>query len=468
MLSPRTAILVLAYLRSAGSEERRWPDSRGRKRRSERRYERSARIAGAQSVLLATALAVTSLAANAQSNWPAWRGPRVNGSSSQGTYPVDCDPTNALWKAKLPGKGCSTPAIWNKRIFLTCPADGLDSVLAFDWDGKQLWSTNFGAQAPGTHRNGSGANPSPAVDAKAVYVRFKSGTLAAVSLRGKVLWKTNLVAAFGPDKLYWDQGTSPVLTSRDVIIARMDSGDSWLAAFDKATGQLRWKVPRNYQTAVEGDNAYTTPVLIGNRGQPAILVWGAHHLTAHAPADGRLLWSCGDFNPQAAANCPSLASPVVCGDVAVVACGRADRGQPRLYGIRLGGSGDVTASNRLWKREDTGTFVPTPAAYRDCVYLLRDRGEVECLDPISGKTLWKNAFPRSSHNYYASPLIAGDHLYAAREDGVLFVAAIRPRFDLVAESNLGEPVIASPVAVANRLLIRGEHHLFCFGGKALP
>jgi outer membrane protein assembly factor BamB len=96
------------------------------------------------------------------------------------------------------------------------------------------------------------------------------------------------------------------------------------------------------------------------------------------------------------------------------------------------------------------------------VYLLRDRGEIECLDPLTGETRWKDAFPKSSRNFYASPLIAGNKLYAAREDGVVFVASVQPKFELLSENKLGEQIIASPVGVANRLLLRGEHHLFCF------
>ena len=45
--------------------------------------------------------------------------------------------------------------------------------------------------------------------------------------------------------------------------------------------------------------------------------------------------------------------------------------------------------------------------------------------------------------------------------GVVFVAAIEGGFDLLAENNMNEPVIASPVAVSNRLFIRGRRHLFC-------
>jgi outer membrane protein assembly factor BamB len=404
-------------------------------------------------------------AAEDQDNWPQWRGPHDNGSTAQGAYPAKWDSTNVLWKAPLLGKGCSTPAVWAKRIFLTAPVNGLDAALAFDWTGKPLWQRTFGRDEPGKHRNGSGSNPSPATDGQGIFVYFKSGTLAALEMDGQVRWQTNLVAAFGPVTLFWDQGTSPVLTEKAVVIARMHHGDSWLAAFDKQTGKLLWKVARNYETPVEGEQSYASPIVISHQGKQAVLVWGAEHVTVHDAADGGLVWSCGDFNPRAMEYWPTVASPVVAGDIVVVAAGRSDKGQPRLHGIKLGGKGDVTATHRVWKREDTGTFVPTPAEYKGRIYLLRDRGEIECLDPATGQTLWHDAFPKASANYYASPVIAVGKLYAAREDGVVFVAQVEGKFQLLAENKMGERVIASPVPVSNRILIRGEQHLFCVGAE---
>jgi outer membrane protein assembly factor BamB len=154
---------------------------------------------------------------------------------------------------------------------------------------------------------------------------------------------------------------------------------------------------------------------------------------------------------------------VVAGDVAVVATGRADRGKPLLYGVKLGENGDVRQSIRLWRRTDTSTFVPTPSVSQGRVYLLRDRGEVECLDPQTGQTLWHGVLPKASSNYYASPLVAEGKLYAAREDGVVFVVRTDGPFEVLAENAMGERIIASPVPLANRLLLRGEHHLFCIG-----
>jgi len=395
-------------------------------------------------------------------DWPRWRGPHDNGSGEPGAYPVKWDATtNLLWKYELPGKGCSTPIVCNRRIFLTTPADGQDAALALSWSGKRLWQTPLGRERPGLHRNGSGSNPSPTTDGRSLFVYFKSGALAALDLSGKVLWKTNVQERFGKDTFYWDVGTSPVLTEADVVVAMMHHAESYLAAFDKATGRLHWKVARNYQTPDEGDHAYTSPIVFRHQGKEALLVWGGQHLTAHNAADGKQLWSCGDFNPQSKPNWVAVASPVIAGRIAVVPYGRGEC----LHGIKLGGNGDVTSTHRAWQRDDTGAFVPTPAEYRGRVYLLRDRGEIECLDPASGKTLWNGRLPRKTANYYASPAVADGKIYAAREDGVVFVTTAEGEFEVLAENDMGEKIIASPVPVAGRLLLRGDKHLFCVGTR---
>jgi len=406
--------------------------------------------------------------ANAQDggNWPRWRGPQDAGSTEAGVYPVKwAAGSNLVWQAALPGKGCSTPIVWERRIFVTAPIEGEDAVLAFDWGGTQLWQTTFGAEHSGKNAHGSGSNPSPATDGTNLFVYYKSGHFASIDFQGKVRWKTDLVERYGRDTLYWDYGTSPVLTAKDVVIARLHHGESYVAAFDKGTGALHWKVARNYETAIEGDHSYATPVVITEQGREALMVFGGEHLTAHDLSDGKLLWSCGEFNPQAKKNWVPVASPVVCGKLAIVPYGRG----AQLHGIKLGGSGDVTATHRAWVRQDTGTFVSTPVAYKSRVFLLRDhgpeRGTVECIDPADGKTVWRGVFPKSSAEYYASPVIAGGRLYAAREDGAVMVAAIEEKFEFLAENDLGESVIASPVPVGNRLFIRGEKHLFCIGAK---
>jgi hypothetical protein len=62
-------------------------------------------------------------------------------------------------------------------------------------------------------------------------------------------------------------------------------------------------------------------------------------------------------------------------------------------------------------------------------------------------------------------MVARGMLYAIREDGVVFVARAEGKFEILAENCVGERIIAFPVAVSDRLLIRAERHLFCIAGQ---
>ena len=90
-----------------------------------------------KNVLTAITLLLLSMEAFAV-DWPQWRGPDNNGSITSGNYPVKWDPEKVLWKIDVPGKGFSTPVVWDKIIYLTTGAKDSDTVLAFDWSGKQI------------------------------------------------------------------------------------------------------------------------------------------------------------------------------------------------------------------------------------------------------------------------------------------------------------------------------------------
>lgn len=419
-------------------------------------------VLGICSILLGTAAPLL-----AEEGWLGWRGPSGNGSVLTGKYPERFGANELAWKRELPGKGGSTPIVVGDRIILTTPSDGEDAVVAFDLGGKELWTTKVGAESRPKHRTlGSSCNASPVSDGKSIFVYYRSGNFAALDLSGAVLWRQNITERFGQERLFWDQGSSPVVTAKHVILTRMHGGKSWIAGFDKATGELRWQRERDYSVPNENDNGYTTPFQFQHKEGNALLVWGADHLTAHSAADGELLWWSGGFNPSGAAYWPAIASPLVVGDVAIVPVGRDDRpGQASMHGVKLGGAGDVTQTHRLWTREDVGVFVPSPAEHQGQVYLLRHRGEIVRLDPRTGRTVWAESLPKGTASYYASPIVANGVLYAAREDGALFAARVGDRFELLAEHALEDRVVASPVAVAGRLLVRADKHLYCFEAR---
>lgn len=416
-----------------------------------------------KTTLYVIVILMTMQSAVADDNWPRWRGPDSNGRAASGQYPVTWDPEKAIWKTEVPGKGFSTPIVWNKTIYLTSGVDKTDTVLAYSWSGVRQWQTPLGSEIAGKHQNASGSNPSAETDGSGVFAFFKSGLLAALEMDGKVRWKTNLFDRYGKDIRFWDFGTSPVLTKRDVVMAHMHDGESYLVAFDKVSGDVHWKVSRNYETPVEGSQGYSTPIVFSHEGTEALLVWGGHHLTAHDAANGQIIWSCGGFNPDNTRLWPAVVSPLITGDVAVVPCGRDDKRQPRLHGIRMGGSGDVTQTHRLWQRTDTGPFIPCPTEHEGRVYVTCDRGRIDCMNPLTGESYWDGVFPKGRGKFYASPLIAGGHLYAAREDGTVFVVGLGNSFEILSEIDMNDRIIASPIAVSDRLLIRTLHHLYCIG-----
>ncbi|MBT5705504.1 MAG: PQQ-binding-like beta-propeller repeat protein, partial [Verrucomicrobia bacterium] len=184
-----------------------------------------------------------------EQGWPRWRGPSDSGSSVLGKYAAEWSASNHLqWKLALPGKGCSTPIVYDEQILLTSPLDGDDAVLSVDWNGEIRWQTRIGAEREGRHRNGSGSNPSPVVDETGIYVYFKSGAVAGLGLDGSLRWKINLQERYGADSLYWDIGSSPVATAENVIVPVMHDQEGYVVAIHKQTGAIEWKVDRTYKT----------------------------------------------------------------------------------------------------------------------------------------------------------------------------------------------------------------------------
>jgi len=397
-------------------------------------------------------------------NWDNWRGPAGSGVAPAGDYPVKfSDTENVHWKIPLPGRGSSTPIIWGDRIFLTCGIgkgpEGQDGVMAFDWKGKELWRKSLGNQRPGKHKNGSGSNPSIVTDGQRLFAYFKSGTLAALDLNGKILWKTNLQKSFGEDSLWWDLGTSPVLAGPNVVVAVMHEANSYLVAYNQESGKQVWKVSRDYPVKEETGQSYTTPIVMEQGGTLALIVWGADRLTAHDAKDGSVIWTCAGFNPEDKKYWRVIGSPAVSDDVAVVPYGRGDF----IAGVKLGGKGDVTKTHRLWEKTGIGADCPTPIAHNGKAYNLSDKGTLTALDIKTGAEAWSENLPKARGKFYSSPTLAGDKIYAAREEGDVYVVQVRPNFKVLASNRINDRIAAAPVLINDKVLLRTAGHLYCFG-----
>jgi len=415
--------------------------------------------------------AVAALPAGAD-NWPNWRGPAVDGVAAGTGYVSSWSPTeHVLWRVKLPGLGASTPAVWGDRVVVTCAVDGKDAVLCLDRNGKEIWRREVGTEKPGKHKKATGCNPSPVTDGKHVWVYYKSGDLAALNLSdGTVVWQTNLQETFGADTLWWDLGTSPVLSKQAVIVAVMQTGPSYLAAFDRTSGKLLWKQDRMLDAPEEAAQSYSTPLVIAGdatKGEPdeVLFVLGADHVTAHDAATGRELWRVGGLNPTGNTYFRSIASPVVAGDLVIAPYARGES----LTAIRRGGTGNVTGTHVAWARTDLGADVPTPAFKDGRIVVCTDKGKVVCLDAATGTTLTTTELSKNRNAYSASPVIVDGRIIVTREDGessvLAWPAAASETFTLLGQGVVDEMTVATPVCVDGRILVRTHDSLWCLGDK---
>ncbi len=406
--------------------------------------------------LLCVALVVGIIAGRTQAadNWPNWRGPDGNGVAPSGDYPISWGPEeNLRWSVPMPGHAGSTPIVWNDQIFVTSTKDGQNVALCFNWDGKLQWEVALGDERPGKHKKASGSNSSPVTDGQRVFTYFKSGDLAGLDLDGSVLWKRNLQDELAEDTLWWDLGTSPVLTRDHVVVACVQSGPSYLAAFEKQTGELAWKVDRILDAPEEANQTYATPLVIEHGGEQMLVVLGADHVTAHSARDGKELWRLGGFNPEQNGYFRSIASPVECDGIIVAPYARGTT----LTAISLDGK-------LLWRDDTISSDVPTPAAIDGKVYVCSDKGRLACLDLKTGRELWSVETGKNRNVFSSSPILAGKHAYLTREDGTVFVVDTTEGHQAVAAVNeMKDFTVATPVFAKGKILLRTAGHLFCIG-----
>jgi outer membrane protein assembly factor BamB len=246
----------------------------------------------------------------------------------------------------------------------------------------------------------------------------------------------------------------------------MQSGPSYLVAFDRGTGAVLWKQDRMLGAPEEAAQSYSTPVVVAGdpaKGEPAevLFVLGADHVTAHDAATGKELWRVGSLNPKQDKFFRSIASPVVAGDLVIAPYARGNT----ITAIRRGGAGDVTATHVAWVRNDLGADVPTPAVQGGRVYVCTDKGRVACLEAASGKTLWQGELPKNRHAYSASPVLVDGRLVVTREDGHATTLAAGDAFEVLAEGDVGEMTVATPVFVDGGIFLRTHDALWCLGAR---
>ncbi|MHB8898720.1 MAG: outer membrane protein assembly factor BamB family protein [Thermoguttaceae bacterium] len=413
-------------------------------------------------------------------NWPHWRGPQWNGSTTETGLPSRWSRTEGIaWKARLDGAAASTPIVWEDRVFLS----GLDAekdtlqAMCFDrTDGKLLWKEDV---AEGTSRDDRSnfAAPSPVTDGKSVYFFFSSGELIAYDFDGQRRWARNLQEDYGTFAFNWTFSSSPTLydgkllmqvLQRDVPVGGRGftdrTNESYLLAMDPDTGKTLWRHVRPSDAVAESREAFSTVIPCEDAGRRELLVAGGDALTGHDPKDGKELWRWDHLNPNKISHWRLVPSPVAGGGVALI-CGPK---MSPVFAVKGGLSGELDDDDLAWVSGDVRTVnsdVPTPAFYDGDFFILSDLGKsLSRVAPASGEVKWTLSTPGRA-KYEASPLAADGKIYLVNFDGQVTVVDAGSG-ELLASIPMDEPqdreVVRSSIAASQgQLFIRTTRELYC-------
>ncbi len=396
-------------------------------------------------------------------NWPQWRGPQLNGVSTEKGLPLKWTPeSNVAWKFPLPEWSGATPIVWGELIFLNVAEGDALSLWCVDRKGPTvLWKAPLGG---GNHkeRKQNMSSPSPVTDGTRVYAMTGTGILKGFDFTGATLWSRDIQADYGRFGLNWGYASSPLLHG-DALFVQVLHGmktdePSYLLRIDKATGKTVWKVNRPTDAISESPDAYTTPQLVQSGAATEIVVSGADVVTGHDPATGKELWRLRGLNPSNDPYYRIVASAVVAGGLII-----APSRQNPVIAIRPGGRGDVTQSHKAWEFS-RGPDVPSPISDGTHVFLVTDNGVVHALDAKTGNPVWGPSRLKSG-TYSASPILAEGRVYVTNEEGLTSVFAAGPTFELLAENPLDDYTLSSPAVSQGQIFLRTAKHLFAIGTR---
>ena len=460
--------------------------------------------------LLVTALAIAAVS-GAPGGWPGFRGPSANGLAASGEAPLTWSTTeNVRWATEIPGRGWSSPVVWQGRVYLTTaigskpfkqPSPGLygndyiaelrkqglpdeevlkrvrqrDSeapeesdairyvVLAFDAaTGKVLWEreAHKGLPSGGRHRKNTYASETPVTDGERLYVSFGQNIgMFAYTFDGELLWKQQ----WPPTPIYLDFGTasSPVAHGGRVFVQQDSEEVSYLTALDAKSGKQLWRTRREYDGFLK--SSWSTPVVWSHAGRTEIVTTGHGMIRSYAVETGAELWRI--TIPGITMPTPS---PLVAGGLLYVGTGAQNgEGSRPFFAIRSGAAGDITpkddeTSNAfvVWKQPKASGYTPSALVHDNRVYLVHDTGVMGVYAADTGRELFKARVGGVGHTFSASPVAVGNRLYFLDEEGTMIVLAAGDSYKELAQNTLDELTLASPAVAEGSLFIRTETKLY--------
>lgn len=393
-------------------------------------------------------------------NWPMWRGPNGDGTTTESNLPEKWSPSeNVVWKVALPDRGNSTPVVWGDRVFVTqaIEKEGKRLLLCFDKKtGKPLWDAGTIYRQPElTHATNPHCAASPATDGERVIVFFASAGMFCYDMDGNELWKrTDL----GQQKHVWGNGASPVIAGDRVFLNFGPGANTMMYGFDRKTGETLWEHKEPGGDSGESGNknwlgSWCDPLFRTTGGRDELLMAYPGRACAFDPATGQELWTCGGLTKLV------YNSPLYADGVMYAMCGYGGA----ALAVKVGGSGDVTKTNRVWYLPKVSQRIGSGVIHDGHHYILTDGGIVECRDLKTGDLVFQE---RLKGNNWSSLVLSWDgKCYAANQTGACYVFKASPTFELIATNSLGEKIIGSVAVSEGRLFIRGYNHLWCIGNK---
>jgi len=428
--------------------------------------------------------------ASADDEWPRFRGSNGGVAADHPSLPDQWGPAqNIVWKIDVPGRSWSSPVIWGDHVFVTTAINTLEpeSLLTvasyvsrsnggtmtfmdvskpsaphrwvlYDVDlktGRIRWErvAHTGVPAKSRHVKNSYAAETPVTDGERVYVYFGDVGLFVYDMDGKPLWSKSMDAL--EMQTGFGHAASPVVDDSRVYIVNDNEEQSFVAAYDKRTGEQVWRVDRKEASS------WTTPLVWKNDLRTEIITAATGGVRSY-DVNGGLLWQFTGMSTFA------VPSPLASGGLLYVMSGYTASALRPAYAIRAGATGDIslkpdqTSSEFIvWADRTLGTFHASPLVYRGCYYILHDRGFLTCNDPGTGKPIYpRQRISSDTATFTASPWAYNGKIFALSEDGDTFVFQSGPEFKVLGKNSLNEMALATPAVAGGSLIIRTASKLY--------
>ena len=381
------------------------------------------------------------------SDWPMFRGPGGRSVAADAAVPLEwsiSEGKNVAWQADLPGRGVSSPIVVDGKVFVTASSGVNRSrlhVVAYDAStGEQLWHRQFWATGRTlVHPVSAVAAPTPASDGQRIFAYFSSNDMVALDLEGNLLWMRALALDYPGAGNDVGMSSSCVVAGNVVVVQSEAQGNSFVVALDTNYGQTRWDLSRPHETN------WASPIVIDQEGDSelAVLLQSPSGISLVQAGTGETVWEWKD-------TCATIPSIVFDKYLFVPSNG--------IQVLDISAESASEDDQVVWSESKLQPGSPSPVVVHDRVFIINRSGVLTCASLTEKKIVWRE---RLGGSFWATPVVAGNHLYCINAKGKSFVVeADGEKGAVVSRDEFGEDVLASPAVADNALFVRSHKHLW--------